>query len=63
MFDIESNLFDQFNNDSIVKLALRDQKSKHPLQWQLASDNNSKPFDFDKIGEVIKASLGFRPKP
>lgn len=60
--DLESNLLDQFDDNSIVEFELRDQRSKHPLQWQLVSDNNPKPFKFDEIGEVIKASLGFQPK-
>ncbi len=59
MSDIESNLLNEFDNNSIIKLELRYQKSKHPLQWQLAFDNNLKPFGFDKIGEVIETSLGF----
>ncbi len=63
MSDIESNLLDQLDDDSIVELELRDQRNKHPSQWQLASDNDPKPSGFDEIGEVIKASLGFRPKP
>ncbi len=63
MSNIELNLFDQFNDDSIIEHESKDQRSKHLWQWQLASDNDLKPSGFDKIVEVIKASLGFWPKP
>lgn len=33
------------------------------MKYQLTFDNNSKLSKFDEIGEIIKASLRFQPKP
>lgn len=60
---MESNFLNQFDNNNIVELKFRDQGSKQPLYWQLISNNSPNFSSFNEIKEVIKALLGFQPKP